>query len=135
MAGKITDIGEFQILTLGLTGLGTLTVHLVQAYFAELDTMIPGDFTEATYDGYAPLPLVYSGMEPLDPGGKQVGDYATLTWTCTGSTFPNVIYGYYVEDSLGNVLLVEAFGGSPRPMNTNGATVSIQISIRGWSPV
>ena len=111
MAGKITDIGEYQILNLGLANLGDLTVHLVQAYFTELDAMTPADFTEATYPGYAPLGLVYAGMEALAPGGKQVGDYATLVFTCVSNALPNLIYGYYVEDALGNVLLVEAFAG------------------------
>jgi len=135
VAGKITDIGEYQITNLGLSGLGTLVCHLAAAYFVEEDAMTGADFTEANYDGYTPLPLTYLGMEPLDPGGKQTGDFDTLVFMCIGASVPNMIWGYWVEDVAGNVLLVERLSGGPRPMTDNGMHVDLQISIRGWSPV
>lgn len=72
---------------------------------------IPGDFTEATFTGYAPA----SGLAPSGPfnmpgeGGMSLQFPLTFAASSPLTSGPQSIVGYWVDDGAGHVLLAELF--------------------------
>ena len=134
MAGKLCDLGERLLLDTALVHVPALTLHLIKQAFTPMDVQLVSDLAEADYDGYAPQSLVYSGLEAGNPGGRAVADFAALTFLCTGSAHPCLIYGYWVENAAHDVLWLERFNGNARPMQIVGQTVYITPRLRLYSP-
>lgn len=135
MAGKITDKGERKILAAAMAGVGVWTLHLAKATFDPEEEMLPGDFTEADYTGYAPLELTFDELAAGNPGGRAVANFLELLFSCGGPETPNDIYGYWVEDIEGDVVAVEKFAGSPKPMKTAAHEIALPFHLRLFSPL
>lgn len=61
-------------------------------------------FVQATFDGYADQDLDAWGVPAL-VGSAGYVEHAVVTWTPTGTTTPNTIYGYVVYDPTDNTVL------------------------------
>jgi len=59
------------------------------------------DFTEADYTGYASQTLGATPVAMLNPEGDIAAQFPHLTFTPTGTTVTNTIYGYWVEGTGG----------------------------------
>lgn len=97
-------------------------VHLFKNNLTPGDATVLGDFTEANFTGYAAItPSV--GAAFTNGAGKAECDFATCTFSCTGSGTPNDVYGYYVTD-VGNAVLyfAERAASPPTTLNANGQT-------------
>lgn len=66
------------------------------------------DFTEANFTGYAELACASWPTSPTYTGGVATITHAARTWTATGSTTANDIYGYYLVSTLGTPFLMWA---------------------------
>lgn len=79
--------------------------------------MVIGDFTEATFDGYA-ASAVITWSDPLNPedndGKEMVGD--TKSFICTGTTTPEVITGYFLTGT-GDVIMGAEMFETPQAVN------------------
>jgi hypothetical protein len=135
MAGLFTLLGERKFALAALANVGPLTVHLIAAPFWPANNLTPADFVEATFHGYAPIVLDFTGLEAGTPGGKAIGDYTPIGWTCIDAAVPNQIYGYFVTDDDGDCVMIEQFTGVARPMVGMGQNISLPISVRCWSPI
>jgi hypothetical protein len=84
------------------------TIKLFQNNIVPTPNNVLADFTEATYDGYAAQVFtVIFGPTRYPDGSFQLFNFANFHMT--GSTTPNQIYGIYVLDFAGNLLLAARF--------------------------
>lgn len=135
MAGYLTLDGERDILEMVALGWPAVTLRLAKTAFPPAKSMAPGDFAEATFDGYAPIILPFVGLQPGTPGDKAVADFSSSIFTCTGSSAPQDIYGYWVQTAGGRVWYVNRFSGTPRPMRLPGQTITVPWQLRFWCPI
>jgi hypothetical protein len=102
-----------------------LTLKLYTNNYTPLDTSVAGSFTEASGGGYAAKTLsngswtVTVGNDPSD------AVYAQQTFTFTGELSGAAsVYGYFVVDADGVLLLAEKFAYSFTP-RYNGETLKV----------
>jgi hypothetical protein len=75
---------------------GEMTLHLFQNNVAVGYGDTIATYTEATFDGYAPI-LLPAGSVAFNAGPNDAAwSWPMQTFTMTGSHTPNNIYGYYV---------------------------------------
>lgn len=121
MAIVLADVGADVILKAFFNndwpaGGKNLTLKLYTNNYTPLDTSVAGDFTEASGGGYAAKTLsnaswvVTTGNDPSD------AVYAEQTWTFTGLLAGSAtVYGYFIVDADGILLLGEKFDYSFTP--------------------
>lgn len=86
-----------------------VTIKLYQNDFVPGPDSVLGDFTVATFTGYATsAEIAWAGPVNADDGTPElVGQ--RLIFTATDAAEPNTIYGYYALDSGGALLWAERF--------------------------
>jgi hypothetical protein len=90
---------------------------------AENDTA--ATFTEISGGGYANISLAGASWSVAN-GNNAVATYAAQTFTFTGATTPNTVYGYVVKGKTSNtVFWCERFSDGPYPINNNGDAITI----------
>jgi hypothetical protein len=82
------------------------------------------NLTEATFVGYVASSAITFGTAYLNSQGYAEIDGPTTQFTCTASTTPNTIYGYWVEDGSGNLLYAERFT-APQYITGSGQAVVV----------
>lgn len=109
----------------------TITVHLFQNNLTPTVSNVLGDFTEATFTGYASQTLAYSGS-PVHDAVNHVWyqPCAQLTWTMGTPGTTNNVYGVYLTDAAGNLRGAGRLDGAPAPMSVAGQTVSVTLNRR-----
>jgi hypothetical protein len=116
--------------------LTTCKVHLYTSIANPIGpNSVLGDFTEATFVGYAAKVSAF-GAPYLNAGGQAVSDSPLLQWQPTANTTPNVVLGFYVTDSGGTTLLF--CGPLPTPQNmvlvTDALPLVLQYVLQPPSP-
>ncbi len=108
-------------------GADALNLHLFQNNYTPSDSSVIGDFTEATFDGYAAETL--SGWTSASVTAHVATSNATpIAFVKTGSVTSNNIYGYYVTNSANTVMYwAERDGAAPIVMNANGDTYTVTV--------
>jgi len=100
----------------------TAKIHLAAASFIATPTLDPSTLTEATFDGYTAKAITaVSTPGPITPGNI-VAIIPAVSFTPTGTTTPNTIYGYWVVDGSGNYVGAEVF---PAPVGLTGPTTTL----------
>jgi hypothetical protein len=95
-------------------------------------TLSPSDgvsaITEATYDGYARLPITWKGPY-TDGAGQQAIQSGAEYFTPTGSTTANTITTMFLADALtaGNLILSEVLPGGPYFLS--GPTTALGMAV------
>lgn len=103
--------------------LNGVKVHLFQNNIVPTPATILTDLVEATFDGYAASAAVTWGSVVVDPAGNAVVYGDAKTFTMTGSTTPNTVYGYYVTNSAGSTLEYLELFDSPVGFGGPGTTL------------
>lgn len=88
--------------------------------YTPVDTSTLANFTEADFDGYAPITLNAWGNAFINGSNIAEIDEVVRTFTCTGNTTPNTIYGYYLEDVANQYLFAERNPAGGIAINTAG---------------
>jgi hypothetical protein len=96
VAIKIPNVGEVLLLEELRAYLNTLTLRLFQNDYTPVDGSVIGNFTEATFDGYASQSLSDFAAAYLNASNKAEVDASLYIFLMTGAVTPNTIYGYYV---------------------------------------
>jgi hypothetical protein len=90
-------------------------------------------YTEISGGGY--LQKVLDGaVWGVANGNNCVATYTAQTWSFTGATTPNTVYGYYVTQNVGGRLMwSERFTDGPYAINNNGDAITItpRIELEG----
>jgi hypothetical protein len=109
-------------------------IHLYQNNHAPAAADLVGAYTEATYDGYSSQ-TIGAGVTTPAAGGIGSIKYGPFTFLDLGAVTPNNIYGYYITDSTGAVLIgAELFGGGPYLFNANGVGIQVTVTEQIQSP-
>lgn len=100
-------------------------VHLFKNDLVPAPNTVLADFTEADFDGYAASAAIVWG----DPYQNELNQSTILgdakTFTATGATTPNDIYGYYITDAGGTELLLSERFAEVQPMPAAGAVTIV----------
>lgn len=105
-------------------------LHLASAIFTPGPTLTPASFTEATYEGYATVLMQAWPAPVLTPNGNvSVNASNIAVFQPTGTTTPNTIYGWWLQDHAGNVVCCNTF---PTPIVMDSPANQIALVV-GWA--
>ncbi len=137
MAAVIPDTGLQGIVTalmVSLAGNPNCTLHLFQSNTICNDSTVLSDFTEATFQGYASIPLPAATDQGVTIGHVDVWYYAPVSFLSSGpANIPQTVYGYWIQwydAGLGVPLLCwcEAWG-APFAFTAFPQTLSFSLSL------
>jgi hypothetical protein len=113
-----------QVLALVLPVATPAQVHLYVNQPTLQPNMVVGAFTEATYAGYAAVPVPH-WLVATTPGNAQLITYPTsvCAFTATGTLAGQTAYGYWIDDHAGNLVQAEYFP-APVPMSAPGDQIN-----------
>lgn len=92
-----------RVLAAVTASLADLKCKLMSTAVTPVADSLIADFVEADFDGYTPggVAVADTGAIYLDGLGNVVWEAAQLTWQPTGTVTPNVIYGWWLEGTVG----------------------------------
>jgi len=137
MAIVLADVGADAFLEIifndsRAAGGDDLTLKLYTNNYTPLDTSVAGDFTEASGGGYAAATLTMGSWTVATGNDPSDAVYAEQTWTFTGAlTASATIYGYFIVDDDGTLILAEKFDYSFTPAKNGDQlrlTPKVQLS-------
>ena len=103
------------------------TYRLYQNMYTPTTSDTSSNYTEATFDGYAAKTgVTWNAVGNNNPGAVITAN--AWTYTQTGTTITNTIYGWYATDGSGNFQWAELFS-SPVSMNAVNNTITVQPEI------
>lgn len=126
MALTVPSAGANEILTRALNkgATGDVKLKLFTNNLTVGDGNVVGDVTESTGTGYAAETL--AGASWTITGDQ--ASYAQVTFTYTGAEAN--VYGYYITNSAGTILLwVEKFTDGPYSIPAGGGTIKVTPTI------
>lgn len=129
MALNVPDVGENAILEMivNKTAAQNLVLELFQNNITPADTDTKVTYTAASFTGYAAVTL--TGASWNAASGGSIAYSAQQSFTCSGVS-SNSIYGYYVYQSVSNILLwSERDGSAPFTIANSGDKVQLTPGI------
>ena len=110
--------------------LDDVTVHLYQNDVAPGPDTVVGDLTEADFSGYAASAALVFGGPFQNADGEIEMDLPSHQFDHSGGAVANVIFGYYVLTTGGDLLFAERFAASiPMIVITNSIVVLPRFSL------
>jgi hypothetical protein len=125
MALLVPDAGEVELLKrmLNFSATGDVVLHLFRNNYTPIESSLVAAFTECTGAGYAAKTLTGSSWSIATAAGVSTASYAEQTFTFTAT---DVVYGYYVTNAAGTIVLwAELLSGSPFNIPSGGGSVKI----------
>ncbi len=113
--------------------LGSCKVRLYVSNTPYLPTRIPADYTEASFPGYAPVASPAWGSVFINGGGAAETDSPVLTFTFASSSGTATVFGIYVTDSSGTVLLLVVPFQAPVVLSPGSPDVSRSLQVTAIS--
>jgi hypothetical protein len=108
MSLVISDVGKQDLLAPLASFLAANAVlRLYQNNHVPVHSDTAASYTEANFPGYASIPLTSWGSVYLSADFHAWIDEVLRTFTSTGSSPANTIYGYYVTKGSGDLLFAE----------------------------
>jgi hypothetical protein len=105
----------------GLTGVGkplaAAQLQLSKSAFTPGPTMIPADFDEADFVGYAAEAALAYGTAFVAGDGTYRIQPPSVNFQATADTTPNVLYGWVVLNTGGTAVLYAGLFDNPIPIN------------------
>ena len=125
------NAGALKIAALVQAGLASSVIHLYQSPIALAPNLTLAQMVaiEATYDGYVPKVVTAFNQPYLDPAGgaTTASGYEQFNYMTEASPgVTNNIYGLFLEDSAGDLVIVIQFA-QPAPMNQSGDAVPVNV--------
>lgn len=129
MALVFPDVGENLVLEaiVNKTAPQDLVLKLFQNNVTPSEPSVAASFTEATFSGYAPIPLTGASW-----GAASAGTIANIqrTFTHDGGATANSIYGYYiVQATSGTLLFAERDASAPFLLQNSGDNIKVTPAI------
>lgn len=130
MALVVVDVkGEILMLQyiVGLVSAGNPVLHLYANDVTPSDTTVLADLTEVSGStGYAATTLASSTWTTTQIAGVTTAVHSETTFTFSTTA---TSYGYYVTNTLGDLLWLERYSGAPFSLPSGGGTISITNKI------
>ena len=131
MSLKVPNGGELKLMDAIRTYLNSNAyLKLFKNDKAPGDTDTTAGYTEADFPGYAGIQLASWSAAVTNADGKGELNETARTFTMTGSSPTNTIYGYYVTDGSNNLLWAER-AAAPYAMDANGKTYTVVPKLTG----
>lgn len=110
-------------------------IRLFKNNFTVSDTAALADFTEADFDGYGAINVADGSTWTgpiIDPDGnlKSVSPTNYTFIENDPETTPNTVYGYYITDSTGVLLIAAQNFPAPLDFTLGGAQVTIELAMQ-----
>ena len=127
----VPNVGAQEILrrALNYSATGDVSLRLFQNDYTPVEGSVVGDFTVATWTGYANKTLTGASwtVTLADPSEAS---YAIQTFTSSAGSQNQANYGYYITNAAGTVLIyAERFTDGPYTIVNNGDTISVTPKI------
>jgi len=105
-----------------------LVLHLYSDNETPSVTSVVADFTEVNFTGYASITLTGGSWTVSSSTGTATADYAQQSFVMTSG---GDIYGYYITNAAGTILIGAEFlnGGSAITVPGGGGTIRVTPSI------
>lgn len=126
MSLVICNGGKVRLLQQLVSYLNGLTLRLFQNNHTPAIGDTAASYTEATFTGYSSQAITSFGTAYQNASNLGETDAAAMTFSMTGTTVTNNIYGYYVTDSGGNLIFAELNPNGVFAMNQTGLTYTVQ---------
>jgi hypothetical protein len=130
MALLVPNVGEVEMLSrlLNKNASDNVVLHLYKNDQTPGEADVIGDYTECTAAGYASQELTGSSWAVSTAGGVTTATYSQRTFTFTAAE--PTVYGYYVTNNAGSLLLwAERFSDGPYAIPGGGGTIKITPKI------
>jgi len=124
----LANSGKTRLLDQKVLLLNNCTIRLFQNNHTPGAGDLATDYIEATFAGYGAGKLLDFAASSINAGGKAQANATAKTWTATGPSPSNVIYGYYVTDGTGALIYAEAAPGGGFTVNAAGMAYTVQPS-------
>lgn len=111
----------------------TAQVHLFSAAASPGPEPTPASFTEANFDGYAPVALGATNGPYTTADGSAEADFGDVSWVLNATPItPNTIFGYWVDYLVGGVRTVQAYESfsGPKPMTEAGNAIVLTLPVK-----
>lgn len=131
MALVAPNVGVQEILrrALNYSATGNVVLRLYSSNTTPGETDTTATYTEATFTGYSAITLTGASwtVTNADPA---VASYAEQTFTSSAGSQNQAIYGYYVTNAAGTVLMwAERFTDGPYTIVNNGDAIKVTPQI------
>lgn len=126
----VSDLGVFSAMEIlrQTWNSALLRLHLFQNNIIPARTNVLADFTEATFDGYAPVSISTWAVSVVS-GHIAVSTPNNAIFTKSAGPTSNSVYGYYVTNSANTQLLwSERDPAAPFLLSVAGTQYSVQLS-------
>lgn len=121
----VTNAEEIRNLTAWVAASAPWSLRLFGNNHTPGATDVAGDYTQIAGGGYAAISLP-SASWVFSIGIGAVGLYPAQAFTFTGTiTAPGTIYGYYILNAAGLLVLAESLAASPFTPSVNGDSVVV----------
>ena len=131
MALVAPNVGVQEILrrALNYSATGDVKLKLYQSNTTPGETDTTSTYTEATFTGYAEKTLTGASWTVTNADPSEAS-YAEQTFTSSAGSQNQAVYGYYVTNSAGTVLLwAERFTDGPYTIVNNGDAIKVTPKI------
>lgn len=125
MALLVPDVGEVEMLKrmLNYSATGNVVLHLYANSYTPVEGSVVGNFTECSASGYAAITLTGSSWSIATSSGVTTASYAAQTFSFSAA---QVVYGYYVTNAAGTIVLwAELFASAPFNIPSGGGSVQV----------
>lgn len=95
---------------------------------ADSDNVDASGFTEANFTGYAGQSLTAASWS-VTSAHPAVATYPQVTFTSSADQTAQLVYGYYVTNGAGQLVVAEAFSDGPYSIAANGQTIKVTPAI------
>ena len=132
MALLVPDVGEVRLLSYSLNKLTPedQVLKLYKNNYTPVEGSVAGDFTEATFTGYAAVNLARGSWTVATVAGLTTAAYAQQAFTSSADQTLENEYGYFVVGATSGVLWwAERFTGAPFPIQFNGDQINVTPKI------
>lgn len=123
---KVVDDGLLSSLAaLRVTWLPSLSFGLYQNDLTPEAATTIAEIDPCTFSGYVGLQLAAGWSLPVIDGARAVSLANLLTWTHNGGVLSNWVFGFYVVDGIGDLVLAQRFEDAPKLMEYNGVALFV----------
>ena len=133
MALVVPNEGEVSLLQkmLNQNQTNTLLLKLFANNYTPSYASTLGDLVEVTTTGYTNNTVTNSNWTVSTPTATDYAQagYPELSFTFSASSAQSLVYGYYVTDTLGNLLWLERFTNAPFTVPAAGGNIGIILTI------